>query len=70
MHQPTDQTSFVLSFGPAPSIECLGCGKVRELPHRRGFVDPGDIVGIEEAHACLPGDATWDGLSAVNATTN
>jgi hypothetical protein len=60
LHQPTVQTPFVLSFGPAPSIECLTCGKVRDLPHRRGFVEPGDITGIEEAHECGPATAAWD----------
>lgn len=60
VHQPTDQTPFVVSFGPAPSIECVGCGKVRELPHRRGFVEPADITGIEESHACGPANGAWD----------
>lgn len=60
LHQPIDPTPFVLSFGRAPSIECLGCGKVRELPHRRGFVEPGDISGVEDAHECGPTDSAWD----------
>lgn len=67
LHQPTYPTHFVLSFGPAPSIECLGCGKVAELPHRRGFVEPSGISGIEDAHACGPADAAWEEPTPVPA---